>query len=393
MALTFYEDLPTNQKVAVFDLKEFLVNTGGWVVLSSSDGTTYNSSGDEITHGSTGAGGLDNASAWFRMRDPDAEYEVTVQRGTGGAPNNFRVKWTRATFNAGSPGAIRTPTTADADDEYVLLGSGTDASPSFSALVGGTAGATRVKACVDDANGDFYFAGFPDGGGTPNTSFFIEHPLQSDADDLFPIVAYLPSANHLANSSMTNTVTSGLASWQPDGEGAPVIISTLQQKNASNVVAPNGKAADPITGDHGVVAVPFGRPSTLGNGPCWKGLSRFMKFNGVTGSATGDTYTLNATRDRLVVRDFNFDWDGSVPTNGAASTDRSASELEDLVAGYSLATLGSTASAVIYKMRALADPGPGYVTWITVGEADFAGADAPAAIQAGTAAVMATWTS
>lgn len=52
----------------------------------------------------------------------------------------------------------------------------------------------------------------------------------------------------------------------------------------------------------------------------------------------------------------------------------------------------SGSSAVEYfKMRALASPGPGYVTWVVSGAPDFAGAQAPASIQPGTAVVSDYW--
>lgn len=40
---------------------------------------------------------------------------------------------------------------------------------------------------------------------------------------------------------------------------------------------------------------------------------------------------------------------------------------------------------VHYKMRALANPGPGYVIWTVTGTPDFVGTYAPSAIQPGTA--------
>lgn len=46
-----------------------------------------------------------------------------------------------------------------------------------------------------------------------------------------------------------------------------------------------------------------------------------------------------------------------------------------------------------FKMRALADPGPGYVVWVVQGAPDFVGAQAPGAIQPGTAVVADTWES
>lgn len=44
-----------------------------------------------------------------------------------------------------------------------------------------------------------------------------------------------------------------------------------------------------------------------------------------------------------------------------------------------------------FKMRALASPGPGYVSWVVSDAPDFAGAQAPASIQPGTAVVSDYW--
>jgi len=56
---------------------------------------------------------------------------------------------------------------------------------------------------------------------------------------------------------------------------------------------------------------------------------------------------------------------------------------------------GSTTGAgpgpdIGYKMRALADPGPGFIIWVAE-TADFVGAEAPSAIQVGTAVVASSW--
>lgn len=44
-----------------------------------------------------------------------------------------------------------------------------------------------------------------------------------------------------------------------------------------------------------------------------------------------------------------------------------------------------------YKMRALADPGPGYLTWVATGAPDFTGTGAGGPIQAGSAVVADQW--
>jgi hypothetical protein len=44
-----------------------------------------------------------------------------------------------------------------------------------------------------------------------------------------------------------------------------------------------------------------------------------------------------------------------------------------------------------YKMRALADPGPGYLVWVVQTNPDFSGTQAPGAIIAGSAVIAASW--
>lgn len=64
---------------AIFNLKE-LLKSAGYQVLSSSDGTTYNSTGDQISSGSSGANGMANNRAWFRIRSVDGINEWVFQR-------------------------------------------------------------------------------------------------------------------------------------------------------------------------------------------------------------------------------------------------------------------------------------------------------------------------
>ena len=65
---------------------------------------------------------------------------------------------------------------------------------------------------------------------------------------------------------------------------------------------------------------------------------------------------------------------------------------EDLRTEYLAGSLeGLLTTGQHYKMRALADPGPGYVTWVVDSYPDFAGDSAPSAIQVGTAVVTSSW--
>lgn len=118
-----------NGSEAIFELKAVL-KSAGWVVQRSSDGTTYNSSGDQISHADSGAGGMANSSAWFVIRDPGDSHEWCFQRGTS---NTFwRVKVSPLDrFTGGSPD---NNTVSSATDEQLVHGSGTDASPTHSTL-------------------------------------------------------------------------------------------------------------------------------------------------------------------------------------------------------------------------------------------------------------------
>ena len=95
----------------MFHLKELLKSVG-WSVLSSSDGTTYNSSGDQISHSGSGANGYGNTSAWFRIQDPGALREYVFQRGS----SSLYLKWMYSAsdkFTGGTPNATTPPTATD----------------------------------------------------------------------------------------------------------------------------------------------------------------------------------------------------------------------------------------------------------------------------------------
>lgn len=104
-------NLSTDGPGAIFRLKK-LLKTVGWTVPMSSDGSTYNPSGDQITHSGSGAGGMNNLSAWFRIQDPGGQREYLFQRDTSAE----RLKWhysTSAKFVGGSPNATTLPTATD----------------------------------------------------------------------------------------------------------------------------------------------------------------------------------------------------------------------------------------------------------------------------------------
>ncbi len=125
---TDVNNTPADGSEAMFIWKELMKSAGG-TIPRSSDGTTYNAGGDQITIPGAGAGGMANNSAWFDIVLPDGR-EWSVQRGTTNLV--WRVKVSALdNFGGGSPGITQVSSAAD---EQVLKGAGTDAAPTFATL-------------------------------------------------------------------------------------------------------------------------------------------------------------------------------------------------------------------------------------------------------------------
>lgn len=216
---------------AIFVLKTTLKNAG-WTVVSSGDSLTYDSGADIITHAGSGAGGMANTRAWFRIQEPNGEREFTIQRGTTNLV--WRVKYSTALkFVGGSPNATTTPT---AGDGQILMGGGSDASPTYSTWFGADgAYMYHVVAQTEPlSNGIGAAYGFHawdtlNGIGENRGGFFLEpmapgsyaecvgprtSPTEGDADPVVIFIGYLTSDIGFRNnvdSTGSLTTTAGFA--------------------------------------------------------------------------------------------------------------------------------------------------------------------------------------
>jgi hypothetical protein len=117
MAYTFsVNNTPSTNAVAMYQLVAALMSAG-WLKMMDSDGTTYSSTGVQVTHGGTGTGGLGNTSSWVRLQSPPTNggaivnqtRELTIQRGTTDVL--WRIKYSAyGNFTGGVPTATATPT-------------------------------------------------------------------------------------------------------------------------------------------------------------------------------------------------------------------------------------------------------------------------------------------
>lgn len=118
---------PSTGAEALYELKNILTGSG-WTVVSSSNGTTF-SAGDNITSATSLAG----ANRWFLIQEPTGVggRQWCFQRTTANTTWRVKISPTKG-FGGGSASLSQVPS---ATDEGVIMGSGTDASPTGAQLL------------------------------------------------------------------------------------------------------------------------------------------------------------------------------------------------------------------------------------------------------------------
>ena len=245
---------------AIYDFKQLLVSAG-WVVKSSSDGTTYNAAGDQISHGGAGANGMDNTRAWFRIQDPAGLREFTIQNASTGS-TNWRVKYSAVDrFTGGSPGATQTPS---ATDEAVLLGGGTDAAPTFATWFGNTLTNCYYHAVAysDALNGVYAFYSFS----ATKTSGALAHGFVCEplATASYPSVDVDPCV--LSVGSAGFGVWKGWHAMNISGKEEFVPWETGSYYRGSYAFYPGSAGTNPYDGDENGIPELIGRSYYTDNG-------------------------------------------------------------------------------------------------------------------------------
>lgn len=310
---------PATGSVTKYTFKE-LLKTAGWTVPSSSDGTTYNSSGDQITSGSSGAGGYANNLAWFRVRMPSKDgvtREFTFQRASG-SDANIRMKYSfSAGFTGGSPSATQTPS---ATDEQIVAGSGTDASPSFVQAFA-TNGAYKTNIVAGDSDEGFVWCilNVANANLTVSTgTIFLERMLentypQADPD---PYVMVFGSTNPIAaNLSTSSTIIKG---WLGKGTSKEGFVSIPPAIPYDGITYVGNVGLNAITGKEDPLPILYARRSALGSPTGMKGIGRMLRWRGYphgNGSSISiaKTISINSVNDHIVVGDLVAPYGGAVP--------------------------------------------------------------------------------
>lgn len=295
----------------VYKLKT-VMKSAGWSVPSSSDGTTYNSSGDQITSGNSGANGLANSRAWFRIQDPASLRELIFQRTTA-SNTDWRIKYSAsARFTGGAPAATVTPS---ATDEKFLIGGGTDASPTFTTwFTSDNQYRVHMMASSTDGYG-FWLACLKSLGGRTNSGTqsggFVFDPLAAGSypsADQDPIILYVPTSLSFSYSTVTQIL--GFLKKGLGGEGF-VNIPWLQIRVGGAFDAfPGNITANVFNNKEVTFPVFYGRQNALTAPTGFKGQSSILRWHG-TSKFTPSLLTLSSSKDRIVIGDFNLPWNGT----------------------------------------------------------------------------------
>jgi hypothetical protein len=312
---------PASSAESIYNLKQ-LLKTAGWTVPKSSDGTTFNSSGDQITTGASGAGGMANSRAWFRIQDPGGGREFCFQRGSSGN-TTWWIKYSKsAKFTGGAADATNMPT---ATDEKNLVGTATTGTTAFS----GTEGAMRYNSMADNAAPYSWWSyAFSNGGSTTRHFMFMEGMQTGSFDpgDTDPVVLGIytagsamvstnPIIGWTASDGTVGAVGNNFAWINGTYAGCGGIYYVGSAGGVSKVLIPGGLPVNPYTSKDEVFPSHFARSVSVVAPTGWKGVGANIRYIGTSRALSGDTLTVTTTRDFLVIEgSFAVPWDGSVVT-------------------------------------------------------------------------------
>lgn len=310
MAYTFYKDLITvGTAVApvIFQLKE-MMKTAGWTIMSSSDGvtnlnTTPGNANDVILNNSSGANGIDNTNAWFRIQMPlvgGVNRELLFVRNL---TNAWIIRYSYSSGFINSPGLTSPPTATDSVEVYsgFLL----NTTLSFCLIIGGAA-----------ENYNFILWGADN---TQNTKCLISlDKLSSNINgDVDPYVFWIhaPSSNFVASviSSSTSPIiktwyAKGTVSQAWTGVQCYQYNSSTGKANAINGV---GFGVNSINGQTDILPCILGRNSALPSPRGLKGVSSMIKWM-CSSASFGELFTVSSFGDHICVGDCVIPWDGTV---------------------------------------------------------------------------------
>ena len=320
---------PATGAVAMYTLIATLI-TAGWSQVDSSDGTTQ--AAGQVTTGASGTGGLGNNSAWVRLQAPavnggaitNQQREFTIQRGT--TDRDWRIKYSAS---AGFTGGAATQTPNNTTDCVILLGAGTDASPTYGTSWLPVNAGYRYHVIAGGADEFYSFMAFSVTNAitTLTSCIFLDvmAPGSYPSVDVDPAVTYVNSSTPLSENTTTSTAAQSTSATPSITRAWLGPVSNAQTSTTTNSVKVGavtwgssliGNAStlgtNPFTLKDDTVPVPWLRTASSTQPVGWKGFSTLFLWPTVARTNL-DTYNISGTRDRIYLNGYCCPWSGAVP--------------------------------------------------------------------------------
>jgi hypothetical protein len=232
----------------VFYKVKTVLKAAGWTVPTSSDGLTYSSSADVITHNSTGAGGLANSNAWYVVREPGGRREWCIQHVSTALV--YRIKYSPfARFVGGTPGILRVPSATD--EGTPLCGAGTDASPTGANFFNSTnlrlhivANSTPIGACYP-----FLMWVTLTPGVTEQAGALWQEPMAPGSYDVADVDPCIVGAG-TGGGSLSSMLSNSSRAWFAYGTGSATFVTMTSGVNATftGTLAPDLASGKDVNG-------------------------------------------------------------------------------------------------------------------------------------------------
>jgi len=294
----------------IYALKE-LLKSAGWDVPASGDSLSFFAASDGITHAGSGAGGMNNSTAWFRVRAPASmspRREFVFQRGT-----TERAWWIQVSAEDGfitGGSATVAPTATDDENLYGTAATGT--------TLFTTAATYNFHMAADNASPFNWWCT-----SMVNATAVLDAILLFDtmvagsfnAADEDPAIYYVNLGTGALDSGQLYSASGPKGWYKKDlsGELFVPIHAFIYQSGSVGVFVPGLTGTNPYDGDDNHFPVPYGRASGDTTQVGWKGFGTMMRWLG-TNRANMDTLSDGGTRTKVTIGDVVLPWDGSVPS-------------------------------------------------------------------------------
>lgn len=198
MTYYYYQEKPVTWKDFWYNFKQNL-KTAGWVVNSSSTGSSFGA-GDLLT-----TSAAVNTNGWINLEHPILDgYQRSLCIQFGSNIYNARIKIAWAPFTTGAT-ATQSP---GSTDERILLGAGSDASPTFANISSNitTSLANNVYCSAGDLSEKYSFYLFSfltntsQGITTVQTTFIMQYIKDAHAQDIDPYIYQAVAGNNYPTS-------------------------------------------------------------------------------------------------------------------------------------------------------------------------------------------------